>query len=855
VDTTLWKRIGELFAAARQRSGDSRIAFLKENCGSDQDLFEQVMALLKADDSSAPDSPPTLNMLPVPEVIAGRFRIIRYIADGGMGTVYEAEDLTLNDRVALKTIRPEIVSDRLTVERFKREISLGKKVTHPNVCRVYDLGVHRSDSGQEFLFLTMQFLPGDTLASRVKQGPIPMAEALPLIEDMADALSAAHQAEVIHRDFKSGNVILVSGRSRTSAIVTDFGLARSVRDDTSKTHIDMAGTVDYMAPEQVRGEEITPLVDIYALGVVMYEMVTGQRPFSGDSRMAVALKQLNEEPKAPRDLVPQLPSNWNDAILGCLRKHPQERFQTAAEVKDALLKGPAKPRKLTEFRGAKVLLVPVLALVVLAIGVWLWVHHQRAAILSPEPTQTSQPVKSIAVLPLTSNFSDPEQTYFADGMTQELIDSLSRIAALRVISRTSVMNYKDSHKSLAEIARELNVDVVVEGTVERANGQVRISADLVDARADRSFWAHSYEGSLRDVLSLQSEVAQAIANEIRVEMLPAESAAFSRKRPVDPQSYETYLRALYLLNKRTPEALRSALREFQKAIDQDPTSALAWAGLADSYTLLVSQGEVPPRDAMPMAEAAVKKALQLDNSLAQAHASLAIIEWTYEWDSAAAKEEFARAMALNPSYATAHAWYGLYLNYTGNFPEALLEMQRAQQLDPLSSTIRLNVGRCYYFSRNYDTAIEKLDKIEQEEPDSWIVATVLGRTYMVKGSFAPAIQKLDFARTLSPTALLNLGILGDAYGRAGQRKSGLQVVGELDRLSHTQYVPPIYSALVYMGMGDKSRAFEFLDKAYAERSEWMVELNGEPEFDPIRRDPQFQALLRRIADARGNPAK
>ena len=247
MDTTLWKRIGELFAAARQRSGDSRIAFLKENCGSDQDLFEQVMALLKADDSSAPDSPPTLNMLPVPEVIAGRFRIIRYIADGGMGTVYEAEDLTLNDRVALKTIRPEIVSDRLTVERFKREISLGKKVTHPNVCRVYDLGVHRSDSGQEFLFLTMQFLPGDTLASRVKQGPIPMAEALPLIEDMADALSAAHQAEVIHRDFKSGNVILVSGRSRTSAIVTDFGLARSVRDDTSKTHIDMAGTVDYMA--------------------------------------------------------------------------------------------------------------------------------------------------------------------------------------------------------------------------------------------------------------------------------------------------------------------------------------------------------------------------------------------------------------------------------------------------------------------------------------------------------------------------------------------------------------------------------------------------------------------------------
>jgi serine/threonine protein kinase/tetratricopeptide (TPR) repeat protein len=855
VDTTLWKRIAELFAAARQRSGDSRIAFLKDSCGSDQDLYAQVMALLEADDSSAPDSPPTLGILAVPEVIAGRFRIIRYIADGGMGTVYEAEDLTLNDRVALKTIRPEIVSDRKTAERFKREILLGKKVTHPNVCRVYDLGVHRSESGDEFLFLTMQFLPGETLAARIKRGPMPVTEALPLIEDITDALAAAHQAEVIHRDFKSGNVILVNGRSRTSAIVTDFGLARSVRDDSSKTHIDMAGTVDYMAPEQIRGEEITPLVDIYALGVVMYEMVTGQRPFSGDSRMAVALKQLNDEPRAPRDVVPELGANWNDAILGCLRKRPHERFQSAAEVKDALLKGVAKPPKRREVRASKLMLLPALALVVLAIGAWFWFRHHRAAISASQQPGISEPVKSIAVLPLTSNFADPEQAYFADGMTQELIDSLSRITALRVISRTSVMAYKDSHKPLAEIARELNVDVVVEGTVERANGQVRISADLVDARADRSFWAHSYEGNLRDVLSLQSEVAQAIANEIRVQVLPGESAAFSKKRSVDPQSYETYLRALYLLNKRTPEALRSALREFQKAIDQDPTSALAWAGLADSYTLLGSQGEVPPREVMPMAEAAAKKALQLDNSLAQAHASLAIIDWTYEWDSDGAKEQFTRAIALNPSYATAHAWYGLYLNYTGKFADALQEMQRAQQLDPLSVNIRLNVGRCYYFSRNYDTAIEKLNQVEREEPDSWIVSTVLGRTYLVKNSLEQAIQKLDYARTLSPMASLNLGILGDAYGRAGQKKSALQVIDELEGLSHTRYVPPIYSALVYMGMGDKARAFAFLDKAYSERSEWMVELNGEPEFDPIRGDPQFQALLRRVAEARSNPEK
>lgn len=865
MDTTLWKRIGELFAAARQRSGESRISFLKENCGSDTDLFDQVMALLEADDSSsALDSSPTMSMLPIPEVIAGRFRIIRYIAEGGMGTVYEAEDLTLNDRVALKTIRPEIVSDRTAVERFKREILLGKKVTHPNVCRIYDLGVHREESGPEFLFLTMQFLPGETLASRMKRGRMAVPEALPLIEDMTSALAAAHQADVIHRDFKSNNVMLVPARNRMSAMITDFGLARTSREDTSKSHIDMAGTVDYMSPEQIRGEEITPSADIYALGIVMYEMVTGHRPFSGESRMAVALKQLNEDPKPPLDLVPSLDPKWNDAILGCLRKHPQERFHSVAEVKEALVDDavtdrPSKSRRLPAVRQAKrpKWIWPVTGLLLLmAVAALLWFFHSRAGISVPKQVAgAAQPVKSIAVLPLTSNTNDPEQTYFADGMTEELIDDLSRISALRVISRTSVMNYKDSHKPLSEIARELNVDLVVEGTVERANGRVRISADLVNAREDRSFWAQTYEGSLSDVRSLQNEVAQAIAGEIQVQLSPEESAALSRKQPVNPQAYETYLRALYLMNKRTPEALRSAQREFKRAIDEDPTSGLAWAGLADSYTLLVSQGEVAPRELMPQAEQAARKAIQLDSSLAQAHASLGIIEWTYEWDSAAAKQEFTRAIELNPSYATGHGWYGLYLNYTGKYDQALQEMQRAQQLDPLSVTIRINIGRCYYYSRHFDTAIDLLKRVEQEEPDSWLVSTVLGRAYMVKGSLGDAIQQLENARTLSPSALLNLGILGDAYGRAGQSKSALQITDELNTLSHAQYVPPVYSALVYMGLGDKNRAFEFLDKAYAERSEWMVELTGEPEFDPLRNDPRFQALVKRVAAARSNPAK
>jgi serine/threonine protein kinase len=377
VDPPRWQRIGELFAMARLMDGERRIAFLKENCGPDQDLFEHVKSLLDIDNQQGLlDSRPTASTLGIPQLVGSRFRIIRYIAEGGMGTVYEAEDLQLHDHVALKTIRPEIASDPKAVERFKQEIRLGKRVTHPNVCRIHDLGTDRSHDGTEFLFLTMQFLVGETLSSRIRRGPIPKAEALPLIEDMADALSAAHEAEVIHRDFKSGNVMLVPGVHRTCAIVTDFGLARGIRDGASRWGL--VGTVDYMAPEQIMGGEIAPATDIYALGVVMYEMVTGRRPFTGDSREDVAQKHLHDEPQPPRELSPHLDANWNEAILGCLRKLPSERFQSAAEVKEALVQDGDKARRRFPIRRERTTSIRLVALSIAAslalftVGLWWW---------------------------------------------------------------------------------------------------------------------------------------------------------------------------------------------------------------------------------------------------------------------------------------------------------------------------------------------------------------------------------------------------------------------------------------------------------------------------------------------------
>jgi serine/threonine-protein kinase len=329
----------------------------------------------------------------------------------------------------------------------------------------------------------------------------------------------------------------------------------------------------------------------------------------------------------------------------------------------------------------------------------------------------------------------------------------------------------------------------------------------------------------------------------------------SRRQVVNPRAYETYLHALYLWNRRTPEDLREARAEFKRAIDQDPTSALAWAGLADTYTLLVSASEMAPSEGMPLAESAARKALQLDDSLAQAHASLGITEWTYQWNSTRSAAEFARAIELDPSYAVAREWYAVILGHMGRFAEALEQMQRARELDPYSVRARVNLARLYYFSRQYDAAVNMLRKIEQDEPRAWEVPAILGQTYLATGKLDDAIRELERARSLEPAAVRNLGVLGDAYGRSGNREKALAIASELENLSRSRYVSPIFSALVYIGMGDKARAFACLDKAYAERSEWMMVLKTEPEFDPLRDDPRFQALMQRVAQSAGNAPK
>ncbi len=574
MDPSRWKRISELFAAARLLHGEERLTFLKKDCGDDQDLFEEVNSLCEIDDKRGLlDSTPTVSALNTAQIIGGRFRIIRYIAEGGMGTVYEAEDITLHERVALKAIRSDIACDPKIVERFKREIVLGKKVTHPNVCRVHDLGIERLENGTEFLFLTMQFLSGETLASRIKRGPIPKAEAQPLVEDMADALSAAHQAEVIHRDFKSGNVILVRGASRTCAVVTDFGLARGVHDDRS-LHGGIVGTIDYMAPEQLRGEQVTPAADIYALGVVMYEMVTGQRPFTTDSNGTVAQKHLNDEPKPPRELAAHLESNWDEAILGCLKKHPGERFQSAGEVKAALVSNGSSLRRRPSGATSKRAMSPRLialsaafSLAVIVLGAIPSVRHKVEGWLH---MGTVPHVGQLAVLPLMVPTDDPQSAALEYGLADTLATRLTKLVGTRPLQIVPASEIRAKNVTTLDQARqEFGVNLGLELTLRRAGGMVRVNYHVVDATTHHEIRGDTITAPMSDGFAIEDRVSDSVVEAMQLDLQPQDRKALAEHGTQQSAVYDLYLQGRgYLEEYQKPENVESAITVFTHALEK-----------------------------------------------------------------------------------------------------------------------------------------------------------------------------------------------------------------------------------------------------------------------------------------------
>src|SRR5712692_1302306 len=707
------------------------------------------------------------------------YSVTEKIGEGGMGVVYRAHDLTLHRDVALKFLSIDVLDDRLAKENILKEARAISALNHPNICTIYEVG---EAGGRPYL--AMEFLEGQPLSREVTRGGLAVDVLVRYGIQLADALGHAHERGIVHRDLKAANVMVTSsGRLK----VLDFGLSRRMEKKVSEdtTEYDhgrrspgfITGTLPYTAPELLKGMAADARSDIWALGIILHELASGKRPFRGGTPYELSDAILRGMPPA---IVPPLPFVVQSVIDKCLDKDPSQRYHSGGEVRAALEAASTAaqsdrvpvatlarvedaPRRAIS-RQSILYAAGVVVLVALTVAGLSWRGRKPSSNVRVVPGT----IQSLAVLPLENLSGDPAQDYFADGMTEALITYMAKIRTLRVTSRTSIMRYKRTSKPLSQIAQELNVDAVVEGSVERSGNRVKINAQLIDARNDRNLWTESYQNDLSDILALQSSVARAIAAEVQVQLTPEEGAGFSNVRSVKPEAYEAYLHGLHSLNERTPTDLQNAISSFEKAIELDPSYALAYAGLAEGYTLLTIYGEIPPPTAMPKAKSAAQHALAIDDSLAEAHAVLADVEWSYDWNASAADAEFRHALLLNPSYATAHQWYALYLSNVGSSEQAIVHINLAQKLDPLSLIIKVNVGWCYYIARRFDEAITILRKVEGSDTDFWTVHSSLGQTYLAKGDFGEAIRELEWARRLSPESTSTLARLADSYALAGR---------------------------------------------------------------------------------------
>jgi eukaryotic-like serine/threonine-protein kinase len=712
-----------------------------------------------------------------------------------MATVYLADDLKHRRKVAIKVLRPELGS-LLGPERFTREIQVAAGLTHPHI-----LPLHDSGDADGLLFYVMPYVRGESLRQKLsREKQLSVDEAITIVRQVASALDHAHAHGLIHRDIKPENILLHEGE----AMVTDFGIALAAGaasgERLTATGL-MVGTPEYMSPEQAAGERaLDPRSDVYSLGCVLYEMLAGEPPYTGPTAQSVIAKRFTDPVPAIRRLRPAVPPAVEQAIMKALARVPADRLASPAALADALI----------------------------------------------TPAGGQPRSRSIAVLPFLNLSADPENEFFADGITEDVIAQLSKIRSLKVISRTSVMPFKKREQSLREIGAKLDVATLLEGSVRRAGSRVRIVGQLIDAETDRHLWAETYDRELTDIFAIQTDVALQIAGALEAELSHEERTRIRQEPTADLQAYQLYLKAKHCLTRWTGEGVDQGLKYLDEAVARDPDYALAHATIAWAYLDMGIGvvGSVPSAEAFQRSKAAVARALEIDSGLAQAHAVLGHLRYACDYDWAGAEQELKRAIELNPNSGEAYDFYGLLLSSLERYDEAIEVQRRAHELDPLAH--RMDIVTTLLRAGRHDEALRAVTRVLEVEPYLALAHLTLGWVYLLTGMPDQGIAAMQKAVSLSPDSTLYQAQLGQAFARAGRTQEAREVLRRLNELSRQRYVSPYHMAYVYTGLGELDRAMDWLERAYEERAGGVFGVKGSFLFIPLRGHPRFKALLRKM---------
>ena len=772
-----------------------------------------------------------------------------------MGEVYLAEDLVLHRKVAIKFLSSKLNENEQARKRLLREAKAAAQLDHPNVCAIYEVSEEEGVS-----FIAMQYVDGETLASKYLTKPPSFAETLNIAIQITDALADAHAHGILHRDIKPENIII---GPKGHVKVLDFGLAKKLEDDLVENDAAtlsllsqsgaLIGTVPYMSPEQVRAEKLDGRSDIFSVGTVLYEMLSGKQPFKFPNPAESIVAILTSNPQTLRSFRSDVPVELEHIVLKCLEKDKECRYQSARELLvdlkkiDRELQSDPSGRKSADryysaeasaWHRAPSLRWLVAALVTVAILV------PAAWYLIPSRDSGSNPapktINSIAVLPFQNENADPEIEYLCDGLTESLLNSLSQLPNMKVIARSSVFHYKGRAMDPKSVGRELDVQAVLMGRVVRRSDDYRIEMEIVDVADNTRVWGQQYNRKLLDLLSTQGEMIRSVLNKLRPQ-LNGGLDELSRN-PGNNEAYQLYLKGRYYWNKRTVDGLEKAVDYFQQAIQKDPNYALAYAGLADAYLL---NNVLPPKETAARAREAALKALYLNKNLAEAHTSMAFINARYDWKWADAEKAYQRAIELNPNYLVAYYSYSDYLMIMGKCTEAATVLKRALEIDPLSAIINTDQGVPFFCAHQYDQAIQQFRKSLEFESNFWHTYYWLGLAYSQKEMFEESIKELQTATNLSGNGPAPMAMLGYAYARSGRREKAREVIAKLHELSKQRYVLPVNFALIYLGLGEKDQVFKFLEQAYEEHDPSLVLIRS-PLFDKLRQDPRLSDLTRRM---------